>query len=408
MNSLKNFLRGTGNSLRALYVSTTVNYEAPVIALQAHFDEVLVFAPWSPSMKLVKLLRSFKMSRLSRVLFARIQTFKHADNVRLGWLGIGQFFPPLWNHFKLDQFISVRKIGKITQNLYLRKIQSSASGFDLVIIPSDLIDLLERCFFPTTTRVVIEIRWHHLSQNELRPTLYLDFPTDGFVANSDFDIRLALNQAKIDAIITYSEFAANSYRKNGVLPEKILIVPISIPEHIDASVLSENSTREKSLLYVGRSVPDKGLDLAIQIAVSIGADITVVGFMADDVVSWLGRFPNVTFLGILDKPSLQLEMMRHKVFLSTGIESFGIALVEALTLGMSVVGTQFVGAINWYGNLPQVFSSDTLEHEILCDLTLNALASCDISQNSRYDFQQFNATAYWINAVQKILRLRKE
>ena len=406
MNSLKNFLRGTGNSLRALYISTTVNVEAPVSALQAHFDEVLVFAPWSPSMKLVRLLRSLKMRRLARVLFARIQTFKHADNVRLGWLGIGQFFHPLCNHLKLNRFISVRKIEKITQNLYLRKIQSSVSGFDLIIIPSDLIDLLERCFFPTTTRVVVEIRWHHLSQNELRPTLCLDFPTNGFVANSDFDVKLALNQGNIDAIITYSEFAANSYQKNGILPEKILIVPISIPEQIDTSVLSENSTREKTLLYVGRSAPDKGLDLAIHVAVSIGADITVIGSMADDVVSWLRLFPNVTFLGILDKPSLQLEMMRHKVFLSTGIESFGMALVEALTLGMSVVGTQFVGAINWYGNLPQVFSSDTLEHEILCDLTLKALASYGISQNSRYDFQQINAIPYWSNAVQEILRLR--
>jgi glycosyltransferase involved in cell wall biosynthesis len=406
VNSLKNFLRGTGNSLRALYISTTVNVEAPVSALQAHFDEVLVFAPWSPSMKLVRLLRSLKMRRLARVLFARIQTFKHADNVRLGWLGIGQFFPPLCNHLKLNRFISVRKIEKITQNLYLRKIQSSVSGFDLIIIPSDLIDLLERCFFPTTTRVVVEIRWHHLSQNELRPTLCLDFPTNGFVANSDFDVKLALNQGNIDAIITYSEFAANSYQKNGILPEKILIVPISIPEQIDTSVLSENSTREKTLLYVGRSAPDKGLDLAIHVAVSIGADITVIGSMADDVVSWLRLFPNVTFLGILDKPSLQLEMMRHKVFLSTGIESFGMALVEALTLGMSVVGTQFVGAINWYGNLPQVFSSDTLEHEILCDLTLKALASYGISQNSRYDFQQINAIPYWSNAVQEILRLR--
>lgn len=406
MISLKNFLRGTGHSLRALYVSTTVNVEAPVSALQAHFDEVLVFAPWSPSMKLVRLLKLLKMKRLARVLFARIQTFKHANNVRLGWLGIGQFFLPLCNHLKLNRFISVRKIAKITQNLYLRKIQSSVSGFDLIIIPSDLIDLLERCFFPTTTRVVVEIRWHHLSQNELRPPLYLDFPTDGFVANSDFDIKLALNQGNIDAIITYSEFAANSYQKNGILPEKILIVPISIPEQIDASVLSENLTREKTLLYVGRSAPDKGLDLAIHVAVSIGANITVIGSMADDVVSWLRLFPNVTFLGILDKPSLQLEMMRHKVFLSTGIESFGMALVEALTLGMSVVGTQFVGAINWYGNLPQVFSSDTLEHEILCDLTLKALASYGISQNSRYDFQQINAIPYWNNAVQEILRLR--
>ena len=396
-----------GNSLRALYISTTVNYVAPVSAMQAYFDEILVFAPWSPSLKLVNLLRLLKIRRLSRILFARILTFKPADHVQLGWLGIGQFLPPLWNHLKLDRFISIRLIGKITQKLYLKKIQSRASDFDLIIIPSDLIDLLDRCSFPTT-KVAIEIRWHHLSQNELRPPLCLDFPTDGIVANSDFDLKLAINQAKIDAIITYSEFAADSYRKNGVHPEKTFVVPITIPENIDASVLSENPSREKALLYVGRSVPDKGLDLAIQIAVSTGVDITVVGSMADNVASWLKRFPNVTFLGILDKPSLQLEMMRHKVFLSTGIESFGIALVEALMLGMSVVGTKFVGAINWYGNLPQVFSSDTLDHEILCDLTLSALASFGSCQNSIHDFQQVNAILHWSNTIEKILSLRQK
>ena len=392
--------------MRALYISTSVNYEAPVKALQKYFAEVHVLAPWAPPMKLVNVFRKLKLARVSRIIVARVQTFKFERNVQIGWIGVGQFFFPIWSHLNLRRYISPRRVENIAKIFYFKKIRSNLSDFDLVILPSDFIDILEIYDFPKATRVVIEIRWHHLSANRLRPPLYIDFPEASSVANSDFDKILSKNREKIQAIITYSEFAANSYQKIDFPPENIFVVPISIDMKLDSSIQLKNSSRTKPLLYVGRSEPDKGLDLAVQVANLTGLEITVVGSASEKVVSWLRLFPNVTYLGVLDKPSLYLEMMRHKVFMSTGIESFGMALVESLSLGMSVVGTNLVGAINWYGSLPQVFVSQSLDQEDLCQATLDALAMGDYDLSKSSAFIQINAMPYWSRVISQILGLR--
>jgi UDP-glucose:tetrahydrobiopterin glucosyltransferase len=105
------------------------------------------------------------------------------------------------------------------------------------------------------------------------------------------------------------------------------------------------------LLFAGRMSPEKGPDLAIEIARRAGKKLVIAGgiydntFFNDKIAPALKEDSNLLYAGLLSREDLYRLMGQAEglLFTSRWGEAFGLVLVESLATGTPVVGWQ-VGA----------------------------------------------------------------
>ena len=148
-------------------------------------------------------------------------------------------------------------------------------------------------------------------------------------------------------------------------------------------------------MYVGRDELDKGLDLAMAVSLSTSIPITVVGTFSSNVATWVKKFPNANYVGNIDHESLLGLMQTIEIYLAPGIESFGYSCVEALSSRMKVIGTDMVGALDWYRGMPNCFLAD--------DLSVRSLSS-EVNRAVKLElppeihFEEIDPKPYWKKA----------
>jgi glycogen(starch) synthase len=116
--------------------------------------------------------------------------------------------------------------------------------------------------------------------------------------------------------------------------------------------------RDRDLLFVGRLVSDKGVDILLRALATLAGlglrpDLTVVGEGPERgdlevLVRDLGLTREVTFAGLVDSEALAATYRRHRVVVvpSRYEEPFGLVALEAIACGCTVVGSSG-------GGLPQ-------------------------------------------------------
>ncbi|MEI6045686.1 MAG: glycosyltransferase family 4 protein [Chloroflexota bacterium] len=114
---------------------------------------------------------------------------------------------------------------------------------------------------------------------------------------------------------------------------------------VELATIPFGSEAEDFLLYVGRIAPEKGPDLAIDIATRTGRRLVMVGgiydanFFEEQILPRLAANRKVEYLGRLERAQIA-HLMSHAsclLFPSRWEEPFGLVLIEAMAAGTPVV-----------------------------------------------------------------------
>ncbi|MCD6572954.1 MAG: glycosyltransferase family 4 protein [Thermoplasmata archaeon] len=142
---------------------------------------------------------------------------------------------------------------------------------------------------------------------------------------------------KFDKIICISNYIKNRLAKYGIKKEKL----ITIYNGIDAN--GEWHEKENYMLFVGRLVRTKGIDLLIQALKIAGKNIEVrvagKGPMMEKWKKMAARYEvNIKFLGWVDEYKKIELMKKSRAFILPSLyESFGIVLLEAMKYGCPII-----------------------------------------------------------------------
>lgn len=113
-----------------------------------------------------------------------------------------------------------------------------------------------------------------------------------------------------------------------------------------------NVARDKTLVFLGRLVSDKGVDLllgALKLLRNDGlaADLTIIGGGPEEqnlrrLTTESGLDPQVTFAGEVSGPALAELLNRHRILVvpSRWAEPFGLVALEGIACGCVVVGSR--------------------------------------------------------------------
>ena len=135
----------------------------------------------------------------------------------------------------------------------------------------------------------------------------------------------------------------------GRLPAGTAVIPNAYRD--DLFVPRAGIERRNDLIFVGRLVSDKGVDLLLEALSALARRgleprLTVVGegperTALETQTSRLGLGPRVVFRGSLDQDELVGELHRHAVLVvpSRYEEPFGMVALEGIACGLVVVGT---------------------------------------------------------------------
>ena len=157
--------------------------------------------------------------------------------------------------------------------------------------------------------------------------------------------------------------------------ESVVIHP---PVDTDYFVPAADDTVGDYFLSIGRLIPYKRVDLAVDAFAQLpNQKLIIVGDGRDYDALAQRATPNVTFLGRQSRDDI-LELLQHcRAFVFPGLEDFGIAPVEALSVGRPVIAYEGGGAL------------DTIQPgitgEFFTDATVDSLVQT---------LQEFDATAY--------------
>ena len=172
-----------------------------------------------------------------------------------------------------------------------------------------------------------------------------------------------------------------------------------IPPPVDTAFFTPGGEKGDRLLTVGALVPYKRVEVAIEVARSIGKQIDIIGVgpQARRLQRMAG--PDVRFLGRVSREQLRDAYRSAAALLVPNVEDFGMVTVEALACGTPVAGLEASG------------TSDTVrvgrEGELADRPTVEALAAATERVLARdWDADQLNQRAQVFSREQFLLRFR--
>lgn len=379
-----------------LYVSLFQQNVPVLTSFHRYGYRIFEIVPWSAPQRVINISKKLLPNQITSLLGTKTFSPKLFFVSRLHF--------PYWQLLNIlirKSNISERikkYFGKLSNIKESRYILKKTLDKDILVLPSDYLHVLNE---KVNSLIILEVRWHHTGINRLRPDPYLNFPGSDRVGETKWesDFRRLFNQ--IDGVIVYSEIAVNSFLQAGYPSEKFYKVPLEMPKPSVIPKLVRDQVDCNKFLYVGRSAFDKGLDIAVAAVEKVGGTLTVIGYFDSDIVTWLENFEFVNFMGVKNRFEIYQEMLRHNIYLTTGIESFGFAVLEALRCGMKVVGSEYVGALNWYGADSNVFLAESLNINHIVSAIHQAQESSPVLiPNS---IIEIDPTPFWEKAIHDIL-----
>lgn len=136
---------------------------------------------------------------------------------------------------------------------------------------------------------------------------------------------------------------------------------------VDTQRFAPSSLYDDYFVVVGRQVPYKRIDLAVQACTRLGLRLLVAGSGRDRARLESMAGPTVEFLGRVPDEQVPDLLARCRAFLFPGMEDFGIAPVEAMAAGRPVIAFASGGALETVveGVTGVLFREQTVDS--LCD-----------------------------------------
>lgn len=217
---------------------------------------------------------------------------------------------------------------------------------------------------------------------------------------------------QFDAVVCHSQFAAAELRAVGGRP---LVLPLGVDAERFASAARDEALRQDLLgdgrhllLYVGRLVPEKRVDLLAELMprlAPMGCRLAVVG--GGPLQPRLAATPGVRCLGFMRDPARLAalygccDLFVHP----SNIETFGLGVLEALAAGCRVVAASG-GAVEEV--LPHGFPTAGPRVSCWVDAVRAALrldaAACSAAARARASCFPWSATAQGLLALHERLR----
>lgn len=277
---------------------------------------------------------------------------------------------------------------------FQRKLSKYIKRNEISIIPADIWDLVH---VKLRSQVLLEVRWltHHLVETlEIPKQVYHSDIASGKTAIPEISVD---DLSQFCGFITYSNIGKESLILSGVRSENILLAPLS-PYVKNPFLGISIEKRAERILYVGRSAPEKRLDLAVEISESLKIPIDIVGKFDLNTITWLTKKKYVNFIGPLPIGDVLQIMQKNKYFVAPGAESWGLSVIEALDNGMEVFASRFTGAVEWISH-PNLVVIPNMS----CDLFVRAMKRIKINQtNDHFRNLANESDEIWRNYIKNL------
>lgn len=340
---------------RLLYASNVSNVAHLDYLLKGSNWKIFIMRPWVPKKWLIR-ISELVSEKLSLTLRARENDLLPSLNYVSLNLGVGQFYAPTKNLIIKSPLSQNETI--FVNRILAHRVVKKISKMDVVITTRDIYPK----FQPIPGRVYIaEMRELHPNNLWSR-----EVPIFGYPYNAEKKQALRSAYAKdfeniklsASGLMTYSSIAKDSFIANGYPANKIFVFPLRYP--VIAS--TELSTRRTSnCLFVGRDDPNKGLDLAVLASLEAKVHLKVVGHYSSQVINWMKNYKHVEYIGPVNRTRMRELMSSSHALLAPSLESYGLAVIEALESGCLVVSSQMNGAAATFGGSPNVFCAVSLD-----------------------------------------------
>ncbi|MBI1767592.1 MAG: glycosyltransferase family 4 protein [Bacteroidetes bacterium] len=146
---------------------------------------------------------------------------------------------------------------------------------------------------------------------------------------------------KVDFYITLSNFAKEKFRTSALaIPEERLVVkPNFVPDFGIG-----HSMRNDELLFIGRLVEEKGIQILLKAIKILQFNLTIIGDgpLRKLVTDAAKTNPNIHYLGFQDKASIANHLKKCKalIFPSIWYEGFPLTILEAFSTGTLVIASR--------------------------------------------------------------------
>lgn len=326
--------------MRATYASNVTHYELMLEVLAKHFDDVLFAGPFEIDHDRLQSVGRFLPSQVRALLEKRT-----VDRSNLGANRLPQSFwnvAPVARRFAPQALRSVLSPHQVTRGQakhIARHFKRSeyfqfVEGLGHLVLRNnkDLVSAMER-----------RNLHHEVFEEEIE--LFANAPH----TPSPDPIRDILNEEYDSAtrIILYSEVARQSFLARGFAADKLRVVPlVTAPAPRLTAVCKRN---ELEIGFVGRLDVYKGIDLAVAAVKEFHpkARLSVAGPGSPKMISWLRSHEHVDYLGVLNRSQLSALYARVRTLIAPSIESFGLAVVDAVSSATPVLASPTVGAVDY-------------------------------------------------------------
>lgn len=221
---------------------------------------------------------------------------------------------------------------------YLKACQTAARNADIVHVHTpNMLAALAVLRLPRHVRVMIH--WH------------ADIENKGAIGRFVRPIERAMLR-RADVVVTTTQAYAEASPALTKFQDRVKVIPIGIADI--ATVPKFEVSTPPYVLFVGRLVPYKGLDVLLDAIAMVNSNIEFrivgIGPMLAELTAHAQRLDiadRVKFVGRVEEDQLQDLMEGAAIFCLPSInrlEAFGVVLLEAMRAGRAVISTNIPGS----------------------------------------------------------------
>jgi glycosyltransferase involved in cell wall biosynthesis len=113
------------------------------------------------------------------------------------------------------------------------------------------------------------------------------------------------------------------------------------------SKIKKHDSKTENFVIVGRQTPYKRIDLAVKSCSKLNLNLNVIGDGPEHKKLFNIAGPSITFYKNLSKTELRDLLNESSGFIFPGLDDFGIAAVEALSVGVPIIAYKDGGALDY-------------------------------------------------------------